>query len=77
MFGATETSQLIDTLSRLFRMCLNSEKRYTTLGSELNFVRAYLNLQQKRMGNKLQFSLHMEAATESSCLLIRWKAVHV
>ncbi|NHN31444.1 sensor histidine kinase [Paenibacillus agricola] len=66
---APETSQLIETLSRFFRMGLNSEKRFTTLAGEMDFVRAYLNLQQKRMGSKLQFSLFMEASLEDTVLL--------
>jgi two-component system sensor histidine kinase YesM len=66
---APETSQLIETLSRFFRMGLNSEKRFTTLAGEMDFVRSYLNLQQKRMGSKLQFSLYMEASLEGAVLL--------
>jgi two-component system sensor histidine kinase YesM len=66
---APETSQLIETLSRFFRMGLNSGKRYTTLTGEMEFVRAYLDLQQKRMGSKLQFSLYMEAPLEDAVLL--------
>ncbi|UUZ92458.1 histidine kinase [Paenibacillus sp. P25] len=66
---APETSQLIETLSRFFRIGLNSGKRYTTLSSEMEFVRAYLNLQQKRMGGKLKFTLYMEAALEEAVLL--------
>jgi two-component system, sensor histidine kinase YesM len=66
---AAETSQLIETLSRFFRMGQNSGKRYTTLAGELDFVRAYLNLQQKRMGSKLQYALYMEAFLENAVLL--------
>ncbi|MDD9268966.1 sensor histidine kinase [Paenibacillus sp. GCM10023248] len=66
---APETSQLIETLSRFFRMGQISEKRYTTLAGELDFVRAYLNLQQKRMGSKLQFTLYLEAQLDNAVLL--------
>ncbi|WP_171909258.1 sensor histidine kinase [Paenibacillus sp. GP183] len=66
---ASETSQLIEKLSRFFRMSLSSGKRFTTLTEELNFVRAYLEIQQKRMGSKLQFALYMEASLEEAVLL--------
>ncbi|TBL77365.1 sensor histidine kinase [Paenibacillus thalictri] len=65
---APETSQLIEALSGFFRMSLNREKQTATLGDELEFVRAYLNLQQKRMGSKLRFSLLMEANLEQVVL---------
>lgn len=66
---AVETSQLIETLSRFFRMGQNSGKRYTTMPDELNFVRDYLNLQQKRMGSKLQFTLYMESTLHQAVIL--------
>ncbi|MCY9661803.1 sensor histidine kinase [Paenibacillus chondroitinus] len=66
---ATETSQLIETLSLFFRMGQNSGKRYTTLPEELDFVHAYLDLQQKRMGSKLQFTLHMDEELNHAVLL--------
>ncbi|MFC5650481.1 sensor histidine kinase [Paenibacillus solisilvae] len=66
---APETSQLIETLSRFFRMGMDSGKHHTTLAGEMEFVRAYLNLQQKRMGSKLRFSLFMEASLEDAAVL--------
>ncbi|MCR8634349.1 sensor histidine kinase [Paenibacillus radicis (ex Xue et al. 2023)] len=65
---APETSQLIEALSGFFRMSMNREKRTATLADELEFVRSYLNLQQKRMGSKLAFSLLMEASLEEVVL---------
>jgi two-component system sensor histidine kinase YesM len=65
---APETSQLIEALSGFFRMSLNRETQTATLADELEFVRSYLNLQQKRMGNKLAFSLLMEATLENAVL---------
>lgn len=47
----------------------DSGKRYTTMPEELDFVRAYLNLQQKRMGSKLQFTVHMEEELSPAVLL--------
>ncbi|MFC5447386.1 sensor histidine kinase [Paenibacillus aestuarii] len=66
---AVETSQLIETLSRFFRMGQNSGKRYTTMPEELDFVRDYLNLQQKRMGSKLKFTLYMESTLNQAVIL--------
>ncbi|WJH33631.1 histidine kinase [Paenibacillus sp. CC-CFT747] len=65
---APETSQLIEALSGFFRMSMNREKQTATLADELEFVRSYLNLQQKRMGDKLAFSLLMEASLEDTVL---------
>jgi two-component system sensor histidine kinase YesM len=65
---APETSQLIEALSGFFRMSMNREKRTATLSDELDFVRSYLNLLQKRMGSKLAFSLMMEASLENFVL---------
>nr|WP_275983926.1 sensor histidine kinase [Paenibacillus hamazuiensis] len=65
---AQETSQLIEALSGFFRMSMNREKQIATLEGELEFVRSYLNLQQKRMGSRLVFTLHMEASLENVLL---------
>jgi two-component system sensor histidine kinase YesM len=65
---AKETSQLIEALSNFFRMSMNREKQTATLADELEFVRSYLNLQQKRMGSKLTFTLMMEASLENVVL---------
>lgn len=65
---AHETSQLIEALSGFFRISLNREKQSATLLGELEFVRSYLSLQQKRMGSKLTFSLAMEASLENVVL---------
>lgn len=65
---ARETSQLIEALSSFFRTSMNREKQTATLADELDFVRSYLNLQQKRMGSKLTFTLLMEASLEGVML---------
>jgi two-component system sensor histidine kinase YesM len=65
---AKETSQLIEALSNFFRMSMNREKQTATLVDELEFVRSYLNLQQKRMGSKLMFTLLVEASLENVVL---------
>lgn len=65
---APETSQLIEALSGFFRMSLNQEKQAATLADEMGFVRSYLDLQKKRLGGKLTFSLLMEAPLEDVIL---------
>lgn len=65
---APETSQLIEALSGFFRMSMNRDKQTTTLADEMEFVRSYLHLQQKRMGSKLSFSLFMDASLEHTAM---------
>src|SRR5690606_3531856 len=54
---ATETSRLIETLSRLFRLTLNRGKLWVPLREELAYVESYLKLQQKRLGNGFRFEI--------------------
>ncbi|NOU98663.1 cache domain-containing sensor histidine kinase [Paenibacillus planticolens] len=69
MEKAPETSQLIETLSRFFRTSLSRDKRWTTIRDELVFVRAYLELQHKRLGQKLVYSIFMESQLEEVPIL--------
>jgi two-component system sensor histidine kinase YesM len=46
---AMETSRLIETLSRMFRISLNRGKLWIPLREELSYVESYLQLQQKRL----------------------------
>lgn len=66
---AMETSRLIELLSRFMRAGMERATMWTPLAQELEFVRAYLDLQQKRLGPKLSFSVHMESSLEEVAVL--------
>ncbi|WP_051236307.1 sensor histidine kinase [Paenibacillus pinihumi] len=65
---APETSRLIESLSGFLRMSMNRDKQTTTLEDELEFVRSYLNLQTKRLGSNLTFSLFVDVSLKDSVL---------
>ncbi|WP_274651239.1 cache domain-containing sensor histidine kinase [Paenibacillus humicola] len=58
---ASRSSQLIEMLSRFFRSSLNNGRYRTTILEELEWVRSYLYLQQRRLGSKLSYSLFTDA----------------
>ncbi len=60
MEKASETSRLIEALSRLFRISLSRGKLLIPLSEELNYVRSYLILQEKRLGHGLKYTISMD-----------------
>ncbi|BAC12733.1 hypothetical conserved protein [Oceanobacillus iheyensis HTE831] len=58
--NAPETSQLIERLSKIFRMNLNNGKSLVKFEEEVEYSQAYLELQKKRLGEKLDYQLVME-----------------
>jgi two-component system, sensor histidine kinase YesM len=56
MEKALETSRLIELLSRIFRISLSKGKLWIPLKQEISYVESYLELQKKRMGNRLSYS---------------------
>ncbi|MBW4084375.1 sensor histidine kinase [Paenibacillus sp. S150] len=66
---AEQSSQLIEMLSRFFRASVNNGSYQTTLGKEMDFVQAYLYLQQYRLGDKLSYSLDLEPGIEEAVTL--------
>ncbi len=58
---ASKSSQLIEMLSKFFRSSVNNGNYQTKLSKELEFAQSYLYLQQHRLGDKLKYSLYMEA----------------
>lgn len=69
MEKAPNTSRLIETLSKFLRTSLSRTKRWSTLRHEFEFVRAYLELQQMRLGTKLTYNVEFEANLEDVPLL--------
>jgi two-component system sensor histidine kinase YesM len=66
---AEQSSQLIEMLSRFFRSSVNNGNYETTLSKEMEFVQAYLYLQQYRLGDKLSYSLYLEPGIEEAVTL--------
>ncbi|MFS0752606.1 cache domain-containing sensor histidine kinase [Oceanobacillus sp. 1P07AA] len=58
--NAPETGQLIERLSKIFRMNLNNGKSLVKFEEEVEYSQAYLELQKKRLGEKLDYQLVME-----------------
>ncbi|MBD2845791.1 sensor histidine kinase [Paenibacillus sp. IB182496] len=66
---AGRTSQLIETLSRFFRSALSNGQYTTTIRQELEFVEAYLYLQQRRLGSRFRYALYTEHQIADAALL--------
>ncbi|WP_249529680.1 sensor histidine kinase [Paenibacillus brevis] len=67
---ATQSSQLIEMLSKFFRSSVGTGSYETTLRKELEFARSYLYLQQRRLGEKrLKYTLFIQAGIEEAITL--------
>jgi LytS/YehU family sensor histidine kinase len=61
--GSPQASRVLGSLIAYLRAAVpHLDERETTLGQELDLVRAYLELMHMRMPDRLQFSLQTEAA---------------
>jgi two-component system sensor histidine kinase YesM len=63
---ADKSSRLIEMLSKFFRARVGNNHHHTTLSKEMEFVQAYLFLQQYRLGDKLAYKLHLEPGLEEA-----------
>jgi two-component system, sensor histidine kinase YesM len=54
---AMETSKLIEQLSKMFRISLNRGSHWISLKDELTYNQIYLDLQKRRLGKNLTFTL--------------------
>ena len=62
--GSPRAAQLLQSLTAYLRAAVpRLDDAATTLGQELDLVRAYLQLMQMRMPDRLQFALHAEPDT--------------
>jgi Histidine kinase len=60
--GSPRAAQLLESLTAYLRAAVpRLDHAATTLGQELELVRAYLELMQMRMPDRLQFTLHADA----------------
>jgi two-component system sensor histidine kinase YesM len=60
MEKAYETSTLVEALSKLFRLSLNSGNETTTVRREIEHVKNYIVIQQSRYKDMIDFSLHVD-----------------
>jgi len=57
---APESAKLVQALSKLFRLSLNSGNEMTTVGKELEHLRYYILIQKKRFEDRIQFNIEAE-----------------
>ncbi|MFC4099298.1 cache domain-containing sensor histidine kinase [Paenibacillus xanthanilyticus] len=58
--GAREAAEVVESLSRLFRIGLSKGQEMITLGEELAHIRSYLNIQQTRYKEKLHYAIEVD-----------------
>jgi two-component system sensor histidine kinase YesM len=57
MEKANESSELVQALSKLFRLSLNSGNEFTTVGKEVEHLKYYLTIQEKRFADRIDFRI--------------------
>jgi len=67
--GQERISEMVVTLSRLFRLSLNHGKSFTSVGKERQFIEQYLSLQQMRFKDKLTFRVDIPQAMDQYVIL--------
>jgi two-component system, sensor histidine kinase YesM len=67
--NAMETSRLIELLSKMFRISLSKGKIWIPLSEEISYVESYLELQKKRMGDKLRYDFQLEEVSKTSLIM--------
>ena len=60
--GNAEARRLVLNLADVFRYLLRSDRTLIEIGEELGIVRAYLEIEQLRLGTKLRTEIHVEEA---------------
>ncbi|TVX99836.1 cache domain-containing sensor histidine kinase [Cohnella terricola] len=60
MEKAYETAELVQSLSKLFRLSLNSGREITTVRDEVEHLRHYVVIQQKRYEDMIDFQISVE-----------------
>ncbi|MBB3112372.1 two-component system sensor histidine kinase YesM [Paenibacillus phyllosphaerae] len=67
--GQEHISEMVITLSRLFRLSLNQGKSFTSIGKEKEFIQLYLQLQQMRFNDKLTYRIDIPEELDHYVLL--------
>jgi len=57
---AAVARRMVLNLADIFRYCLQSERTFVPLSQEMQIVRAYLEVEQLRLGNRLRVELHVD-----------------
>jgi two-component system sensor histidine kinase YesM len=60
MEQAFETSKLVEALSKLFRLSLNSGDEMTTVKNEIDHLRHYITIQEKRYEDRICFTIEAD-----------------
>jgi two-component system sensor histidine kinase YesM len=68
--NAMETGNLIERLSKVFRMNLNNGEMWISLERELEYIQAYLELQKSRLGDRLVFNIFIDHQVKE-CLMMK------
>lgn len=67
--NAPDTSKSIEHLSTLFRITLSQGNVWIPLENELKYVKSYMELQKKRLGDSFQYAIFIEAGLMDSIVL--------
>lgn len=59
--GENEASEMVYSLSKIFRLTLNKGKGFTVVAKEKEFLEHYLMLQKSRFKEKLNYTIDMDA----------------
>jgi len=70
MEKANESSDLIQALSKLFRLSLNSGDELTSVGRELEHLKSYMTIQKKRYEDSVEFDIQTSGELES-CKVVK------
>ncbi|WP_238357982.1 cache domain-containing sensor histidine kinase [Cohnella zeiphila] len=63
--GASDISQMIDSLAKYFRLSLNKGKNIVSVEDELQLAEVYLEIQQSRFPNTFEFKLDVQRGLEA------------
>ncbi len=66
--GARKVYTLVTALGKMMRYGMNTEETIVPLRKELEYVRAYMELQQQRFGDKFTYELDVEPEAEEVAL---------
>jgi two-component system LytT family sensor kinase len=68
--GASDARRLVLDLAEIFRYSLQSDRTFIPLSEEIQIVRAYLQIEQARLGDRLQTEIVVEEPAERSMIPI-------
>ncbi|HUC94028.1 MAG TPA: sensor histidine kinase [Paenibacillus sp.] len=67
--GANGAAEMVEALSRLFRIGLSKGQEMIPLSDELDHIRSYLKIQQTRYRDKLNYSIEIEPGLDDMIVL--------